>query len=287
MRAYRCFGYECLLVILMAVFAWPVWAGEASKERDLGTFGDWHAYADQEGGQTVCYMTTTKIFKVGKKSKGRLAYLMITHRPLEASLNIFSYGAGTPLDSNHDVTIRVGDTSFDLFSVMENAWAHDPRIDRKLADAPRKYSTARILAIPGKKGVSTIRDSFSLNGSDAAYRAIGKACGLPEAEGKKEKSKTVEKTVQKKKPIETKKAIETKKKKTEKAVRASSSTKKQSVKKTSTKKTAVKKKSVKKSATVSSSVTKKTTAKKTSSKKTAVKKKTAKKALLEKEKTSK
>lgn len=146
------------------------------KEKTLGRFGAWQAYAYQEGGQKVCYMVSVK----APKGKGRTSYVMITHRPIEASLDVFSYGAGAPLDSKHGVKVKIGADSYDLFSVKDTAWARDARTDHKLAGAVNKGATVHVTAISAKGKASILRDTFSLTGSASAYRAISRACGLPE-----------------------------------------------------------------------------------------------------------
>ncbi|MDR3425455.1 MAG: invasion associated locus B family protein [Alphaproteobacteria bacterium] len=167
-----------LLVALTA--ASPAFA--APKEKDLGAFDAWRAYTYKEGGQTVCYMVTTKTLKsTGPKKRGA-PYLMITHRPVEASTDVVSYGAGTMLDEKHGVHLRVGKDSFDLFSVRDTAWARDALTDHKLAAALRAASTVQISGVPAQAGSNAVSDAFDLKGALPAYRAINKACGLPDIE---------------------------------------------------------------------------------------------------------
>jgi len=172
--------YISLLAVLAGGLVVPAGAAEVRKERNLGTFGVWHALAYDEGSQTVCYMVTAKAVATKGKGAGRKSYLMITHRPIEASSDVFSYGAGEPLDSKHDVTLRIAKEDFELFSVKETAWARDPLTDHKIAAAIRNSPAAQITAIPAQSRVTTIADKFSLTGALSAYRAINKACGLPD-----------------------------------------------------------------------------------------------------------
>lgn len=171
-----------LLVLLTAFFASSTGAGaaETSKERDLGTFGAWRTSAYDEGGQSVCYMSTTKMIKSSGPKKRTAPYMMITHRPVEASTDVFSYGAGAVLDTKHGVNIQIGKDVFDLFSARDTAWARDSLTDHKLAAALRGSARAQISAIPSQGGTTTITDVFDLTGALEAYRAINKACGLPD-----------------------------------------------------------------------------------------------------------
>jgi hypothetical protein len=174
-----------LTATLAAPAAAPALAASATKEKTLGTFGAWRAYTYNEGGQTVCYMVTTKIVKSSGLKKRATPYLMISHRPVEASTDVISYGAGTQLDSKRGVKVRIGKSLFDLFSVRDIAWARDARTDHKLVAAIRNAPSAQISSFPDKKGAKALNDQFDLSGAVAAYHAIGKACGLPEEALKK------------------------------------------------------------------------------------------------------
>lgn len=183
---------SALLVAAVAVLG----VGHAlAREKTLGTFGAWQTFMQTEGGQQVCYMVATAnnppvISPVKAPVKGRHVkakrgqpYIMITHRPIEASLDVFSYGAGAMLDTRRGATLRLGKNSFDLFAVRDTAWARDALTDHKIARALRILSLKPkailgVHAYPEHKGDRLFADTFSLNGTDAAYHAIGKACGV-------------------------------------------------------------------------------------------------------------
>ncbi|MDD4615668.1 MAG: invasion associated locus B family protein [Alphaproteobacteria bacterium] len=205
-----------------------------AKEKDLGTFGVWRAFSNEEGGQNICYMSTVKTKGVGKNQ--RVRYLMVTHRPVEGSSDVFSFGAGVPLDSKHGVTLKIGNDSFDLFAARDTAWAREAMTDHKISVALRSGKAAEISAIAAQSKITTLTEQFPLTGATEAYAAINKACGLPILEiAKKPPKKTEAKKIAPKKP----KAVLSKK-------NASASAKKES--KTTEKKTLSKKKLPKPSA---------------------------------------
>jgi hypothetical protein len=163
----------------MSVNVYAKAATSAAKEKNLGVFGAWHTYSYNEAGQTVCYMVTTKTLQSSGPKKHGMPYLMITHRPIEASTDVVSYGAGTMVNARHGVKMTVGKNVFDMFSVRDTSWTRDAQTDHKLAAAIRTAPTAQATGLPDKKAGKAIKDQFDLTGALAAYHAIGKACGLP------------------------------------------------------------------------------------------------------------
>jgi hypothetical protein len=237
-----------LLGVLVLAISLIISGRAVAKDTDLGSFGVWRAYAYEEGGQNVCYMVTTKEIKA-KGKQPRIRYLMVTHRPVEGSADVFSYGAGVALDTKHGVTARLGKDSYDLFSARDTAWARDAMTDHKIAAAIRKNSEAHIVSIPSQSRASSLSDRFSLTGAHQAYNAINRACGIPEVGGKATSAKkqpvkatpSAVKTQQKKVPKKTvKTAVKSSKAKTAASGKAVFSPKKEVVTKPSGK---VKKKS--------------------------------------------
>jgi hypothetical protein len=75
------------------------------------------------------------------------------------------------------VRLNIDTNAFSLFVAGGTAWARDKKTDRLLARAMIKG--VRLVALgTSSKGTRT-RDTYSLSGFTAAYKAIGKACGVP------------------------------------------------------------------------------------------------------------
>jgi hypothetical protein len=181
-----------MLALVLAAMPVNVWAAQkANAEKPIGTFGAWRAYTYNEGGQTVCYMVTIKTIKSVPAKKRSAPYIMITHRPIEASTDVFSYGGGMLLDSHRGVKLQIGKAGFDLFSVRDTAWARDGITDHKIAAALQAAPMAQTMAWPTKKGARRVTDTFDLKGATLAYQAIGRACGLIHAGKKKTSNKKI------------------------------------------------------------------------------------------------
>jgi len=174
-----------LFLLCVTLYASPAFAATSTKEKSLGVYGVWHAYSYNESGQTVCYMVTTKTLTSSGPKKRSAPYLMITHRPTEASIDVISYGAGTLLNTKRDVKITIGKSTFNFFSVRDTAWARDSQTDHRVAAAIKNATVAQAGGVADVKGTKTIGDKFDLTGAALAYHAIGKACGLPDETLKK------------------------------------------------------------------------------------------------------
>jgi hypothetical protein len=171
-----------LLALLLAGAAGPVDAATGAKAKTkvntklLGTFDNWTAYSYEESGQKVCYMSSKAKKSVPKNKPRGDTYILITHRPAEKSFNVFSVTAGYTYKKGAPVTLKVGHHPFKLFTEADTAWASDEKTDRAIASAIRG---ARSMVVKGtsERGTETT-DDYSLAGSDDAFEAIDKACGV-------------------------------------------------------------------------------------------------------------
>ncbi|MDR3450896.1 MAG: hypothetical protein P4M15_14350 [Alphaproteobacteria bacterium] len=192
-------GARALLALLLVIWPAALQAKTLGETRDkaLGTFGAWRTWRSNDGGQEVCYMTATRVLKSTGPQRGQ-RYLMITHRPVEASTDVFSYGAGDMLEGRHGARLTAGKKTFELFSVRDIAWARDSMTDHAIAAALRKDATARLTGyVTVKKHLRPVSDTFDLTGANAAYAAIGRACGLSAFMPKKTPPKIAAKPVKK------------------------------------------------------------------------------------------
>lgn len=174
-----------LMALLCAGFCvLSVSPARASAPKVLGKFGYWSAYQMMEGSNPVCYMSiTAKSPAQASKDKKKKAakrgdvVLMIAHRPAEGALDVISYAAGTKFRAASDVTFKMGDREFSLFTQGDTAWARDQSMDRAVVAALRSSSSVTVIGIAANE--TSIADTVNLKGMPDAYYAIGKACGLP------------------------------------------------------------------------------------------------------------
>ena len=149
---------------------------EASEPKLLSTHNAWSAYTFTENGNKVCYMASTPTKAEGDYSKRGEIYALVTHRPAENTQDVFSYITGYTYKQNSDVNVKIGSKKYTLFTQDDTAWAPDAETDEDLADSIRRGSTM-VVTGTSSRGTET-KDTFSLRGSAAAYKAISKACDL-------------------------------------------------------------------------------------------------------------
>jgi hypothetical protein len=149
---------------------------KASEPRLIGTFGDWAAYSFVENGNKVCYMASQPKTAVGNYTSRGDIFALITHRPAEKTIDVFSYITGYPYKAGSEVSIEANGRTYKLFTQDDTAWNADAAADRALSSAIREGSKM-IVKGTSKRGTATT-DTFGLSGSSKAYSTISKECGM-------------------------------------------------------------------------------------------------------------
>ncbi len=150
----------------------------AADPRLLGTFKDWNAFAFEEKGTKVCYISSQPKKKEPAAAKRGDVYVLVTHRPAEKTLDVVSFIAGYPFKKESETVLDVGGKSFKLFTDGETAWARDADTDKAITAAIRD-TKGKPMTVKGTSGRGTkTTDTYSLDGAVQAYDAINQACGV-------------------------------------------------------------------------------------------------------------
>jgi len=150
----------------------------AADPRLLGTFKDWNAFAFEEKGTKVCYISSQPKKKEPAAAKRGDVYVLVTHRPAEKTLDVVSFIAGYPFKKDSETVLEVGGKSFKLFTDGETAWARDADTDKAVTAAFRD-TKGKPMVVKGVSGRGTkTTDTYSLDGVAQAYDAINQACGV-------------------------------------------------------------------------------------------------------------
>lgn len=164
-----------LAALLVMIPSLPALAKDA---KEIGTYGDWKAYTYQEDGNKVCYMAASPESAKGNYKKRGNVYAMVTHRPADKAIGVFSYLAGYTYGNQAKVTLTIDGQQTVLLGQGETAWTPNDETDRKLVSALRKGSKM-IVDGASDKGTAT-KDTYSLKGSGSAYDAMSKECKVSE-----------------------------------------------------------------------------------------------------------
>lgn len=148
----------------------------AADTKHLGTFDDWEAYSEDEGGAKVCFMGSKPKKAEGKYSSRGETFVLVTHRPKDKATDVVNVEAGYTYKSGSDANVAVGDGAFALFTKDGQAWNRDAAGDKALVKA-MKAGSGMVVKGVSSRGTET-RDTYSLKGFTAAHAAISKACGV-------------------------------------------------------------------------------------------------------------
>ena len=148
----------------------------AQNPKPIGRYGNWQALTFEEDGKAGCYVIAEPDRKEGAYTSRGQVYALVTHRPADKKLSVFTIIAGYPFKEGSEATLEIGDDKFVLFTQDEMAWADDED-DTKIVEALKK-GTGMVVHGVSTRGTETV-DTYSLSGFTKAYSAIGDACGLP------------------------------------------------------------------------------------------------------------
>ena len=148
----------------------------AQEPQHLDTHRDWHTYTFQENGNLVCYMASKPTNEEGDYTQRGDVYMLVTHRPAEASRDVISVITGYTYGPESEAVVTIGDKLFELFTSENTAWARDSATDASLV-AAMKAGSSMIIKGTSTRGTLTT-DTYSLLGFTAAYNEITRTCGL-------------------------------------------------------------------------------------------------------------
>jgi invasion protein IalB len=164
--------FLCLLSALIIGFAA---SAKAEQPKVLGEYGDWTAWTYNEGGNLICYMSSTPKKDEGKYTKRGDIYVIITHRPSEKAFDEVSFVAGYTFKSGAPLVIKIGNKTFrNTFTEGDKAWMVSNTEDKNVI-ASMKRGSRMLVEGTSSRGTST-KDTYSLKGFTSAYNAISAKC---------------------------------------------------------------------------------------------------------------
>ncbi len=171
--AVRFLAFLLIAVASMTAAVSPAGAAEVGL---LVGFKDWIGYKTTQGGNQLCYMASEPKRDEGTYTIRGNICAIVSHRPAARSSNVVSIHAGYTYKKKSEVTLKIGDKSFTLFTDGDAAWAKSVADDQAMV-AAMKAGTRMVVRGVSSRGTKT-KDTYSLLGFTRVHGAIGAACGV-------------------------------------------------------------------------------------------------------------
>ena len=151
----------------------PAAQGKA-QPTPLGQFGDWSAFQVGNAKGRSCFTISSPKERKPDKLERDPATIFVTRRPGEGVHNEISLIVGFPMKEGGNATIKIGKTSFSLYTKEANAWVKNAAEEGNVIAAMRKGGNL-VFDGTSKRGNKTT-DRYSLSGLPQALESISKAC---------------------------------------------------------------------------------------------------------------
>ncbi|WP_205859838.1 invasion associated locus B family protein [Cochlodiniinecator piscidefendens] len=151
---------------------------QSTSENRVASERAWSVFVDND--PTECWVVSVPTETVNTRGGRQVAVnrseiqMFVSYRPASNVAGEVSFTGGYPFAENSTVQLAIGDSSFDLFTTGENAWAATTADDRSIATA-MKRGTEAVITGRSSRGTTT-RDTFSLFGFTAALEEAESRC---------------------------------------------------------------------------------------------------------------
>ena len=168
--------FKYLVFFIYLFFSLYANSAEKNTAEVLGTYGDWKAFYWNLDEDKVCSILSYPKKEEGKYTKRGKVIAQVTQRVENPSAGVVSFQLGYPIKEGSDIKIKIDGKPFGVFNFLQDqiAWTSDPEFDCMLIKAMQRGTTMIIKGV-SSRGTNT-KDTYSLRGFTAAYKAIGKVC---------------------------------------------------------------------------------------------------------------
>ncbi len=148
---------------------------DSGKAEQLGSYGDWAAYAAGGGKDKTCYaLGQPKDRQPKAKLKDTTAYIFITTRPGENIRNEIAINLGYATKDGSAAAAEIDGEAYELITKGQNAWVKEQPKEKEFVGALRGGSKLVIKA-SSAKGTATV-DVYSLKGLSDALARVAQEC---------------------------------------------------------------------------------------------------------------
>ena len=170
-----------LAAVLAGALAMTATGAIAQDESDnrVAAETDWSVFIEDD--PTQCWVVSTPSRTVNTRDglevsvqRGEIL-MFVSFWPGQERLGEVSFTGGYPFADGSTVTMQIGESSFELFTEGEMAWAASPQDDDRIITAMKRGAEA-VLTARSTRGTQT-QDFFSLLGFTAAVEDAEARCG--------------------------------------------------------------------------------------------------------------
>tara|TARA_B100001179_G_scaffold182012_1_gene137391 strand:- start:137 stop:649 length:513 start_codon:yes stop_codon:yes gene_type:complete len=168
--------FKYLVFFIYLFFSLYANSAEKNTAEVLGTYGDWKAFYWNLDEDKVCSILSYPKKEEGKYTRRGKVVARVTQRVENSSAGVVSFQAGYSIKEGSDIKIKIDGKPFGVFNFLQDqiAWTSDPEVDGRLIKAMQRGTTMIIKGV-SSRGTNT-KDTYSLRGFTAAYKAISKVC---------------------------------------------------------------------------------------------------------------
>jgi invasion protein IalB len=147
----------------------------AGKPEQLGSYGDWGAYA-ATGKDKSCYaLGSPKERQPKAKMKDTPAFVFISTHTGEGVHNEVAINLGYATKDGGKASAEVDDDTFELVTKGVNAWVKIPAKDEEKLVRAMKEGSKLVVKASSAKGTASV-DSYSLKGLSDALARVAQEC---------------------------------------------------------------------------------------------------------------
>lgn len=147
----------------------------AAQTKVVNTFKDWTLYAHSGAPADICFITSQPKEATPPGSLNDRSFFYVSAWPKDGVKAEISIKLGRTIKAGSNVSVQIGNSSYELFTKGDKAFVNDPTEELKLIDSMKRGSFMVIKAVDA--GGQEITETYSLIGVTKAIGTLEQGCG--------------------------------------------------------------------------------------------------------------
>lgn len=166
-----------LAIVAACALAGAATAQDESENR-VAVETDWNVFVESDPNE--CWAVSAPVETLNTRDGDVVSVrrgdirLIVFYRPSENVNGQVMFAGGYPFASGSTVSMKIGDTTFEMFTENETAWPATPEDDARFVAAMKRGANAVLTGRSGRG--TTTQDTFSLLGFTAAVEEAENRC---------------------------------------------------------------------------------------------------------------